>query len=58
MADCRLRAIADFEGDGRLELITTSKQPSMLSTTLWSSSNGKLIPTLDATYQVDALSLR
>lgn len=58
LAECRMRGIADFEGDGRLEVITTSKQPSLFSVTLWSFANGKLIPTLDVNYQVDALPLR
>ncbi len=47
-ARCRVRALADFDGDGRIEVISTATGNTFLFATIWSFREGKLSPMLDA----------
>lgn len=48
---CRLRAIADFDGDGRMEIVTSSRHGLGRAATLWSTQSGKVLPL--AEYNLD-----
>ncbi len=51
-AKCRLRAIADFDGDGPMELVTTAWQDSLFTATIWHFRDGKLLPAVDTTAEI------
>lgn len=55
VARCRLRAVADFDGDGRMELVSTAIQDSLFVSTVWTFREGKLLPVVDTTVEVSAL---
>lgn len=55
VAQCRLRAIADFDGDGRMELVSTAIQDSLFVSTVWTFREGKLLPVVDTTVEISAL---
>lgn len=55
VAHCRLRAVADFDGDGRMELVSTAIQDSLFSSTVWTFRKGKLLPVVDTTVEISAL---
>lgn len=55
LARCRLRAVADFDGDGRMELVSTAIQDSLFVSTIWTFREGKLLPVVDTTVEVSAL---
>lgn len=52
VARCRVRAVADFDGDGQIEVVSTATGEGFLFATIWSFKDGKLYPALDATLEV------
>ena len=46
---CQVRAVADFDGDGKMEIVTTSESKTAWCATLWSFANGKPYPIADIT---------
>lgn len=55
VAHCRLRAAVDFDGDGRMELVSTAIQESLFISTVWTFREGKLLPVVDTTVEINAL---
>lgn len=55
VAQCRLRAVADFDGDGRMELVSTAVQDSLFVATVWTFREGKLLPVVDTTVEISPL---
>lgn len=51
---CRVRAIADFEGNGTMEIVTSASYDLGKSATLWSFREGKPLPLMDFSYSVSA----
>ena len=52
VAQCRLRAVADFDGDGQMELVSTAIQDSLFVATVWTFREGKLLPVVDTTVEI------
>jgi len=54
LRQCRLRAVADFEGNGTMEFVTSADYSFGKSATLWSFQNGKPTPIVDVSVSVAA----
>ncbi len=46
-----LRSMVDFDGDERIEIVTSSIGPSLKVMTLWTFVQGKLTPTIETTLE-------
>lgn len=55
IAQCRLRAVADFDGDGQMELVSTAIQDSLFVATIWTFRDGKLLPVVDTTVEISPI---
>jgi hypothetical protein len=56
LGDCRLRAVADFDGDGKMEFVTSNVQSGFMTATLWKFVGGRLIPILEASHETVPLA--
>jgi len=50
LRQCRLRAVADFDGDGLMEMVSSAENARGKSATLWSFRAGKLMLLADVDY--------